>query len=279
MRQIKDGSAPSRAVPRCLRVPLRPVVFLHIQKCAGTSITELVRPYYHPSIITHGDHAGKRPEAFRDIAFVSGHFGFDFASSFMKDRYSFTFLRDPAERIISYYYYCRTSANPFPVNRLARENGFEEFLAKGLEDPMLAERLWNNQTWQLACGYSNLRNLRVSDFEPAALLALAKDHLREFSHVGFAETFEEDRKIVFSGMGLSDQGETRFNRTPDRPRASEVSRKAMTLIGMLTELDRELYDYAWTQRLILKGKDSEERELDSEAFLSGDESRAKIMPV
>lgn len=226
-------------------IRLKQVIFLHIQKSAGTSIVEVARRYYQPSIISHGDHVGKSPEAFKNIAFVSGHFGYDFASYFLKDRYSFTFLRDPAERIISYYYYCRSSENPFPVNKLARETDLETFLKKGLEDPMLMTRLWNNQTWQLACGYANSRDLHVSDFAPNELLALAKSHLTKFSHIGFTETFAEDRKIIFSKIGLPEGEETRFNKTAGRPKAAELSREATELIGELTGLDWELYRFAW----------------------------------
>ena len=227
---------------------LRPALFLHIQKCAGTSIVELARKYYQPSIITHGDHAGKRPEDLKNIAFVSGHFGYDFAASFIKDRYSFTFLRNPADRIISYYYYCRSATNPFPVNQLARETDMETFLKKGLGDPMLMTRLWNNQVWQLACGYANPRNLHVSDFAPSELLRLAKNHLSEFSHVGFTETFNDDRRIIFSQLGLPQDEDAQWNKTAERPEVADLPSAVIKLIKALTELDEELYTTAWAMR-------------------------------
>lgn len=129
---------------------LRPAVFMHIHKTAGTAIVRLAREHYgHNNIISHGDHQPKHANlAFHDTfftpqkilmrhndkLFVSGHFGFDFCSVFMKNRFSFTFLRDPMERIVSFYYFC--CARPKGENSFydsVRQLSFEEALQIALE--------------------------------------------------------------------------------------------------------------------------------------------------
>ncbi|MCH7920168.1 MAG: sulfotransferase family 2 domain-containing protein, partial [Planctomycetes bacterium] len=102
--------------------PQRPrVLFLHIQKTAGSSIVELARDHYDKSVISHGDFGGHKPEDFQDVAFVSGHFGYEFARPLMSDRYSFTFLRDPVDRVLSFYYFCRRmDSNEFEIYSLAQ---------------------------------------------------------------------------------------------------------------------------------------------------------------
>jgi len=83
-------------------------LFLHIQKTAGTSIVDWVRPFYgSENFVSHGDYLngrtddelekivnarGKAPRDFKDFPFVSGHFGFDFARQIMDKRFSFTFF-------------------------------------------------------------------------------------------------------------------------------------------------------------------------------------------
>jgi hypothetical protein len=75
---------------------LKPVVFLHLQKTAGTSIINVARQFYgNKNVISHGDFfldqngspiTGDKfaqPEfmerRFGNIPFISGHFGYDFA--------------------------------------------------------------------------------------------------------------------------------------------------------------------------------------------------------
>jgi len=45
------------------------------------------------------------PESLSDVPVISGHFGYGYANKLMKDRISFTFLRDPVERVLSLFYF------------------------------------------------------------------------------------------------------------------------------------------------------------------------------
>jgi len=69
---------------------LKPALFLHIQKTAGTSIVEYAKRYY-PSIISHADFLNHKPEEFSEVQFISGHFGYEFTKYHMPNRYSFVF--------------------------------------------------------------------------------------------------------------------------------------------------------------------------------------------
>ena len=65
---------------------IKPSLFLHIQKTAGSSIVHYARlSLSSDKVMSHGDYLkggfrrGKLPGDFKDCTFVSGHFGFDFA--------------------------------------------------------------------------------------------------------------------------------------------------------------------------------------------------------
>jgi Sulfotransferase family. len=235
-----------------------PALFLHIQKTAGSALLEMVCRHYRNNLTRHGDCWGHAPNEFREIPFVSGHFGYAYAKCLMPGRYTFTFLREPVERIISMYYFCR-GRNPdqFSIYRRAHELDFKDFLEAGLTDPLVKMHIWNNQVWQLAYGYYGPRDdKKVDDFSAARLLELAKEHLEEFSHVGLTETTERDGAKILSALNISSvSGIPRVNIT-ERPHAADISTSALALLDELTFLDKQLYDYALQRRIRNESKNS-----------------------
>lgn len=225
-----------------------PALFLHIQKTAGTSIVNVARQYYGESITSHGECWGLVPNQLRHISFVSGHVGYQFVRPLMDQRFSFTFLRDPVERILSMYYFCRSrdpAAAEFVIYRRARELDLHDFLLAGLSDPWVKKNIWNNQVWQLAHGYAHLDQRTISDFQGSELLDLAKEHLCEFSYLGFTETFHLDAPAILSALGLPAGSQMPVaNPTPGRPCANDSSPQVRALLEELTVLDRQLYEYA-----------------------------------
>lgn len=229
-------------------------LFLHIQKTAGTSIVHLARQFYGESLVSHGDYWGQTYEQLRRVRFISGHIGYNFAQHLMDHRFSFTFLRDPGERILSMYYFCR-QRNPdeFDIYRKAHEMDLAKFLEAGLSDPCIRMHIWNNQVWQLAHGYTHLDARTVSDFNGTELLSLAKDHLLEFSYVGFTETFESDAAFVLTKLGLPVTKQMpKLNDSPGRPVVATLAPDVRLLLDELTVLDRELYLYARSRWPITK---------------------------
>jgi hypothetical protein len=229
---------------------ISPALFVHIQKTAGTSIIDLARPRYGHSMTSHGDCWGYPPEYFDNTLFVSGHLGYDYAKHLMESRYSFTFLRDPIERVLSMYYFCRNQkSTKFDIYRAAAQFDLENFLQAGFEIPLIKKNIWNSQVWQLAHGYAHLDNRTISDFQPQKLLDLAITHLDAFSHIGFTETFEYDRNVILKALGLPiPEQEIISNVTLDRPKTKDLPEDVKNILYDLTELDRQLYAVAFSRR-------------------------------
>lgn len=220
----------------------RPALFLHIQKTAGSAIVDAARRRYGDDLTRHADCWHLDPKRFAHVGFVSGHFGYDFARSLMPGRYCFTFLREPRERILSMYYFCR-SRNPaqFVIYERANAMDLVQFLEAGFTDPWVRKNIWNNQTWQLCHGYSHLDDRTLEDFSPGEMLAGAWQHLQEFNHVGFTETLAADTRIVFRELALELEAPARVNVTGERPGLGDVGARERRLLDELTGLDRELY--------------------------------------
>lgn len=226
-----------------------PALFLHIQKTAGTSLVNMARRHYGDNVISHGDYCTATPDELRKVGFISGHFGYAYAHPLMAGRYTFTFLRDPVERILSFYYFCHSREHiRFDIYQLARDHDLPGFLNICMADPFLKMQVWNNQVWQLAYGYTQPEIRKLDDFSVDQLLALSKEHLAELSHVGFTETFPEDSDIICKALKFPRRNEKEpilmENVTPQRPRFDDLPAAVRGLLLKMTELDRELYAHA-----------------------------------
>lgn len=202
------------------------------------------------------DARGVEPNYFCNRRFISGHFGYDFAKVLMKTRYSFTFLRDPTERILSFYYFCKTrDPNQFEIYALAQQLSLNDFLTMGLERPGVKACIWNNQAWQLANGYGHLNGRNILSFSDEEILALAIQHLDDFSYIGFAETFEKDRDHILKALRTVPPKEKIVsNANPNRPTANDLPLSSLKLLNELTHLDSALYNIAWRRKSFLLEK-------------------------
>jgi len=219
---------------------------MHIQKTAGTSITEAVRPYYQNDIISHADYVKHDTASLKNVRFISGHFGFEYARQFMDGRYSFTFLRDPVERILSLYYFSRTrDPAEFPIYRVAHEMDLAGYLRAGLDRELVNAHLWNLQAWQLACGWDDPQQREISDFTDEQILERAKAHVMEFHYIGFVESIAVDSKVILANLHVPvPKSLVPANVTSKRPHRNDLPAATIRLAEELTRLDAALYQHA-----------------------------------
>lgn len=226
-----------------------PAIFLHIQKTAGSSIVHAAAQHYDNSIVSHGECWGKSPESLEGVDFISGHVGYNYCRRYISKRYSFTFLRNPVDRVISMYYFCAVrDPHLYEIYKRANQLSFREFLIHAVSDPWIKKNIWNNQVWQLAHGYAHLDGRTIDDFGESELLELAIDHLSHFSYVGFTETFNDDYINIATDLEFQDNVcVPKVNVNPDRPSFNCISNEEIELIRDITSLDHELYDFAWNK--------------------------------
>ena len=242
----------------------RKAVFLHTQKTAGTSIVEMARVAYGlHNVVSHADYVQRGLDECLSVPFVSGHFGYGFAKPIMDGRYSFTFLRDPIDRLISLYSFCRSRRpEEYPIYEAAQRLSLENFLLLAEEPSARSnlsewqdhrETVWNHQTWQLAQGWGchlvgNPRK-RITEFSSDELLRLAIKNVKKFDYIGFTETFDEDCINILTDIGIPPPEKIlKSNASQTKLHRDDIPRSTMALLQDFTRLDQKLYDAAWSRR-------------------------------
>lgn len=214
-----------------------PALFLHIRKTAGTSIVQMAMDHYgYENVCSHGAYMGMLPSQLKKFSFVSGHFGYDFAQELISERFSFTFLRKPVERIISLYCFCRTR-NPeeFPIYRAASDHDFDGFLQAAHDNNLVRSYISNSQVWCLASGPGFTENA-CDELPEDEMLDLAIKHASLFSFIGFIETFDDDVRSIIRALNMKTVQTIRHdNVTKDKIVVSNLSVEAIELLEELTK--------------------------------------------
>jgi hypothetical protein len=230
------------------------VIFTHIPKTAGTSLRHIIQSQFQPHQVFEFYHLKTAPPKVRKgiekynnltvnqkkaIKFVSGHVGFGLHEFLLRPCTYITVLRDPVERVVSYYYFLLRNQN-----NLVKNKSLEEFI-------QTFEGVHNSMT----CYLSGL-TLKAQLQDPSIdlsyqqfaqeTLELAKANLKQhFQVVGLVERFDETcillRKILgwnFASFYIKKNVAKHKNLTADLPQ------ETLELIQKFNELDIQLYAYA-----------------------------------
>jgi len=243
-----------RPVPKPLVLP-RQLVFLHIAKTAGTSIVHFFRKHMPAeSICSHGDFLhlaadrNQRQLLLSRYPFVSGHFGYDEVVELLPEAYTFTFLRNPVDRVLSFYQFCmhEDMQRQFPVARAAKCLGLDGFIHSTA--PEVVEALDNLQCWQLARSYWSEDRRAYAAMSEAEVLDLADAHLQGFSHVGLTETFDADFKEILRDLGI----DRKLPRGRQFVTANPIARDALACATLATLEQRVAADTELLQRIRIR---------------------------
>jgi hypothetical protein len=225
------------------------VFFLHIPKCAGTTLTEeIIKKKFkpHESIIfyEHGtqvliDHLkGMSQKEQGKIKCIAGHFAFGIHRYYTAGPAAYiTLLRDPIERVISHYYYVlRREDHYLHQTAVGKKLTLKEYM----EDQLSIE-LNNGQTRVLAgigwgAPYGKC---------PDSMLEQAKKNVKNhFAAVGVSEQFDEFLQILNQTLGWRIPDYKKKNVSFNRLKKQEIDPQTLNTIEQYNRLDLELYRYA-----------------------------------
>jgi len=172
-----------------------------------------------------------RPHADRkDIALLAGHMPWGAQAALPGSR-AITVLRDPVERVISFFYYSKRAPNAMHYKAI-NEQGIT--LRDAVESGMLTPE-YNTQT-------NMLRDQRAVGASQA--LESAKRNLRACAGFGLVERFDESAAYLARELRWPDATWETQNVTPSRPRAEDLEPDLLERLHHETGVDRLLYDDA-----------------------------------
>ncbi len=243
--------------PQSRRLHEQKVVFLHIQKTAGTSVVEFFRPLYQATqFLSHGEflNALKQNRRVDEIAkeklFVSGHFGYAHIAHLLPEAYSFVFLRDPVARAVSLYNFCFTEGmEQFEISKLAKSLPVREFFNS--THPEVCQALDNHQVWQLIAWYTPKFKKQFSRVSEADLVSTAFEHLSQFNRVCLTEHFETDFSQVLNDLGMEKTAgvsyphEYVFDKVISR---DSLDSETVDIIRNRSSMDQTIYDFVNSSR-------------------------------
>lgn len=188
--------------------------FVHLQKTAGTALWRRLREQFSPEqlypgpgdgdppdTVLHPEHLVARWRARRDeIVVVTGHFPLCTVELLDAPFRTFTLLREPVERTLSYLRHHREQT---PDDR-------DRSLAEIYDDPVRFELVHNHMTKMLSLEVAEMTNGALSPVEfDDARLARAQERLAAVDVVGFQEEFDHFCAELTDRFGW-DLGKDRF---------------------------------------------------------------------
>lgn len=234
------------------------ILFLHIPKTAGTTLLQIINKQYQNGEIA--DCYFKDPlqtEIFLkqvshnpNVKMIYGHYNLGVRHYLATPYTFFTLLRDPVERVISFYYFLKTVGHVHQ-SKLINMSLEEFFLSK--EIPYIPSLFYNSQTADLSADFPFLDkggmiihfpNTPYPPQQPPSL-EKAKEHMEKyFSVVGITEMFDETLFMLKKAFSWRDISYTKQNVGINRPTQTQIPNHVIDLIMEKNQLDIQLYQWA-----------------------------------
>ena len=230
------------------------IVFLHIPKAGGMTLHRIIeRQYDHGEIYTldpSGDFVGQM-EGFKllpqerrmKFKMLKGHMLFRARlDEYMPQPSAYiTLLRDPIERIISYYYILDNPHHYLNEVLISRRLELKEFVESGMPTEL------NNFQTDLLSTVDPvlLKKYGPKNYPWDILLESAKSNLlQHFLVVGVLERFDEFLVLLKRSLGWQIHPYSRQNVTSNRPSREAISEDTIAVIKACCRYDMELYRFA-----------------------------------
>ena len=220
---------------------MKKLIFQHLPKCGGTTFNSILTQNYTKEetfsikvidgIKLNTNDFTQLSQTEKDkINLLRGHMEFGLHENFLSDSDYITFLRDPIERIISFYYYVKR----VPKHGLYKTHGFtnettlHEFVTKIKRGDI------NNGQIRFISG--------LDDTEDKMLERAIYNIDNHFSHVGLLERFDESILLLQKMYNWKKPYYEVSNKTQNRKSVNSIKPETLQAIKELNNGDLILYN-------------------------------------
>ncbi len=245
------------------------LIFLHIQKAAGSTFNKILDSQYKKQDVIstrlivrgkYGDNWVRHTTVEREgvakrtvanmssadkskIKVLKGHFEFGWHELFPNDCVYITFLRDPVKRIVSQFDYINRLNNHHIAERIKKDNiSLSQFVEQGIS--LVTD---NGMTRRLA-GLSDEVGFKEYD---DSILDKAIDNIENhFCFVGLSEHFDESILLLKEKLQWNKSPiYLRKNVTKKKQKSKVPDESTIKVIKEHNQLDLKLYEYVRTKFL------------------------------
>lgn len=230
------------------------LIFIHIPKCAGITLRTIFRnniprrniretgpgknrmgtPEEMTSVIKNLPDADKNA-----IGLVAGHVKYGIHRCFPKGAIYFKLLRNPVDRITSFYYYVlRKPEHKLHEYIVNKQITLEDFVTQSQIE--VTNNTNNAMTWQLTEIERDNSTLSVYD---AYKLAVKNVEDENFLCCGITEMFDEFLILLKRKLGLANIFYEKSNVGTNRKTKEEIKNEVKNAILSHNEVDLRLYEY------------------------------------
>ncbi|MGD0192929.1 MAG: sulfotransferase family 2 domain-containing protein [Rhizomicrobium sp.] len=253
--RIRHGSARFRE--SISGAPSRPIIFIHVPKTAGNSTVKYIQacvgekiPRRHYMVHDNETKLGREQDIrrARKARFVFGHMAWHAFEEIRdgRDVFSFTFLRDPLDRLLSNYAFLQAITRPAHAEKHypgIAQMSLAEYAA--CAHPLYRYGMDNFMVRQFAGRLDEYPHVTSPAQE---MLDRAKEHLSSLSFVGFTDRYDESFAALIAKAGLPSPNITpRYNVTRQsgaRKESSQIDDATRRLLLDRVRLDMELWEFA-----------------------------------
>ena len=170
------------------------------------------------------------------IQLLQGHFPFGIHQQLQITPKLFTILRDPVERVISYFNHARTQPSHYMYEEIHQNNwSLADLLARGS-----GLMLNDGQVRQLSGVWGEVGFGEVT----SEMLQTAVSNLSQCTIVGLTEQFDATLMLLRHHFSWQNILYTRANIGQNRPKASTLPAETIALIRQFNQRDQQLYETA-----------------------------------
>ncbi|MGH8714831.1 MAG: sulfotransferase family 2 domain-containing protein [Casimicrobiaceae bacterium] len=237
------GEAAARvSTDRLLKKEAAPFLFVHVPKTAGSSLYSIFRTILQPSELLKLHPNGEtllRINALSErhvtrLRILYGHVDVQLAREILPLQQCVTLLRDPVDRIVSYYAFVK-HMNSGLHSELARRTSITQWI-DALRLPETDNgmvRRFSGALYEAGIGACTRQ-----------MLERAKANLAQFALVGLTDRFDEFYALLANRLGLPMRTYVVSKVNTKRPRSDQLRADTLAQLEQRNALDRELYRFA-----------------------------------